>query len=181
MLRWPAGRSFCVPIRPGYRSSPPLPEASPGASDRNNAKAVANPDRVAADIGLAERAAGGAGRRGCIVVLTFSAATLSPMDRAASSNSGVASRNLACQTGASTIYTSLSPRTFANRACAARDGGRQRRNSWSTASSHKARRNGSPALTAYSASSAARGPAGAFASSLEVAEGGVDRERDMSQ
>jgi hypothetical protein len=164
MLRWPAGRSCCVPVRPGHRSSLPLPEASPGASDRSKAKAAANPDWLAADIGGAERAAGGNGRNGCSVVLTFSVATASPMERAASSSSGVASRNLACQTGASTMYTSLSPRTFANRACAASDGGRHRRNSWSTASSHKARRNGSPALTAYSASSAARGPAGTFAS-----------------
>ena len=37
---------------------------SSGASDRSNAKAVANPDRVAADIGEAERAAGDIGRNG---------------------------------------------------------------------------------------------------------------------
>ena len=73
-----------------------------GASDRNSAKAAASPDWPAADIGGAVVVAGGNGRNGWLVVLTVNPATSSPTDRAASTSTCEASRNLACQTGAST-------------------------------------------------------------------------------
>src|SRR3546814_5401172 len=72
-----------------------------------------------------------------------------------------ARRSLAGQTGESTRETSLSPSTFASRACAASEGGRRGLKRRSSSSSHIARRIGLPlAASPSSASSAARGTGG---------------------
>src|SRR3546814_1442862 len=72
-----------------------------------------------------------------------------------------ARRSLAGQTGESTRETSLSPSTFASRACAASEGGRRGLKRRSSSSSHIARRIGlPPAASPSSASSAPRGTGG---------------------
>lgn len=106
--------------------------------------------------------------KGAVAVRTTIASTDSPTDRAASMTADSSRRSLAFHAGASTTNTSVLPDRFASRACAATEGGRQGRNRRSSASSHKARRRGSPAASAISASSALRG------------SGGTDREPDIA-
>lgn len=103
---------------------------------------------------------------GVLAVLTVTAVAFNPMDRAASRSWVSASRTLACQIGESTRKTSCSPRTLANRQRVARWGGNRGRNCRSSASSHKARRKGSPAFSPSAASMACCGAEGLCALDL---------------
>lgn len=139
-------------VAPSFFAAP-----SSGTGSLRSARAACSPSRVAGEISEAIAGCGRGECKGAVIVLTMSAPTSSPMDRAASSTWASANRNLACQTGASTTNTSVLPEIFASRECAASEGDRQTRNRRSSASSHMARRIGSPAGSASSASSAGRG------------------------